>query len=292
MGKKNSPPLAPEPPQVFVWKPRWVVACGQMELRGDLERNRRIALEQIDEAARKHRARLIVLPETALSGYAPSHWALGCASIDFKTLAQAETDVRALARKRKIAVVVGTTTRVRKKFYNTALIIERNGRLAGRYDKLHLTGIGAQCGDAACFAAGERRHFKPLRVAGVKAGVQICFDMRFPETWRVLAMRGARVLLHCVAAFGREGVWKREPLEGTLSTRASENACWLASANCAGPFQYVSSRIIDPDGMVVTRAEYDAEQVISAAIDPDCAGRSGGYIPFRRTDSYRLERKF
>ncbi|MBA2482655.1 MAG: carbon-nitrogen hydrolase family protein [Planctomycetes bacterium] len=271
----------PPAPRPATWKPRLVVACGQMEVTPDIAANRAVILRQMREAKRDHGAGLIVFPETSLSGYAPVHHLPppeGAASIDFPALTRALADVRSAARALRIAVVVGTTTRSAGRLFNSAVAVDARGRATARYDKQHLMPM-----DRTCFTPGAAR-LRPARLAGTRAGLQICFDMRFPEPWRILALAGARLFLHPTYCVGRDQLWKRAAVEANLSSRASENSCWLASANAAGPCQFVSSRIIDPDGLVIARAQDDAEQVISAAIDPAWMGRSGGFLAVRRRD--------
>lgn len=285
---KNNHKRPAEPPQAVVWKPRYVVAAGQMQSGPDLAHNRRVVLDQMHEAARKRRARMIVFPETALSGYGPAHYPNGLRDIDFTYLKRATQDVRAAAKKLKLAVVVGTTIKEGFRYYNTALTISPRGQLAGRYDKIQLTGASTRTGDAAQFAPGAATGLKPVLVDGKKIGVAICLDMRFPELWRMLALQGARIFAHPTAAFGREGLYKLPAIRANISSRASENGCWFVHANTAGPHQFSHSCIIDPDGLVITQAQPDSEQVITAAIDPNWRGR-GGFISMRRTDVYELK---
>ncbi|HYF52435.1 MAG TPA: carbon-nitrogen hydrolase family protein [Planctomycetota bacterium] len=281
---------AEDPPRAAEWKPRLTVAAAQMEVRADIDRNRRVILEQIDEAARKHKARLIVFPETAISGYAPAHCTGGtCDTIDFRAVRKAEQEMRGALKRHRMWGVLGTTECRKGRYYNTALIVDPKGRVAGRYDKIHLTGQRTRTLDTISFSPGAKSCLKTHKAAGTRVGVQICFDMRFPESWRTLALQGARILVHPTAAFGRDSLWKREGIEANLSSRASENSCWLVSANSAGPYQYMASRIVDPDGIVIAKAEVDAEQVISAKIDPDWLGRAGGFLSSRRPDCYKLK---
>ena len=132
------------------------------------------------------------------------------------------------------------------------------------------------------------------RLAAWDAGVLVCYELGFPEISRVLALRGARLLL-APAAFGaaRAHIWRT----ATVS-RALENGCYLAAADTAGPGQrgdYLgASRIVDPRGTVIAEAGDDDEVLIAdldaALVDEVRAGDTGGgghtYFEDRRPALY------
>jgi predicted amidohydrolase len=116
--------------------------------------------------------------------------------------------------------------------------------------------------------------------------VQVCYELGFPEISRVLALRGARLLL-APAAFGaaRAHIWR-----AATTARALENGCYLAAANTAGPGQrgaYLGlSRVVDPRGTVVAEAgEHD--EVLVADLDTHLVDEvregdtGGGHTYFR-----------
>lgn len=254
-------------------------ACGQFFVGPDLSRNLRLVSEQMAEAKERFGAQLLVFPETALSGYAPVHWGCRPERLDFAFLAAALREVQAWARRRRLAVAVGSTVRRRGKYYNRAYLISAAGEIVGRYDKMHLMGAADGTRDAACYEAGRRLLL--CNWAGVPTTPLICADVRFPEPWRLAASAGARLFVHLSAAFGREGLYKKEAMRAHLISRAAENGCWAASANAAGPFQFAETMIVDPDGRVAARAEANVEQVIAARIEP---ARPGGepFLKMRR----------
>jgi 5-aminopentanamidase len=129
-------------------------------------------------------------------------------------------------------------------------------------------------------------------LSGWQAGVLVCYELGFPEIARVLALRGARLLL-APAAFAarREHIWR-----AATTGRALENGCYVAAANTAGPGQrgdYLGmSRIVDPRGTVVAEAA-DEDEVLLADLDADLvdevrAGDGGGHTYFqdRRPELY------
>ena len=99
------------------------------------------------------------------------------------------------------------------------------------------------------------------------SGLQICYDQRFPEPWRVLALRGAQVVLHCSNACVPGDTWKIPVIEAHLRSRAAENGFFVVSVNHGGPSQNWGSVIYDPHGLEVARAGYDCEELVPA--DPD-----------------------
>jgi len=120
--------------------------------------------------------------------------------------------------------------------------------------------------------------------AGWQAGTLVCYELGFPEVARVLALRGARLLLAPSAfAARRAHVWRAATV-----ARALENSCYLAAANTAGPGQrgdYLGmSRIVDPRGTVIAEAG-TGDEVLYADLDAELvdevrAGDGGGHTYF------------
>ena len=120
--------------------------------------------------------------------------------------------------------------------------------------------------------------------AGWQAGTLVCYELGFPEVARVLALRGARLLLAPSAfAARRAHIWRAATV-----ARALENSCYLAAANTAGPGQrgdYLGmSRIVDPRGTVIAEAG-TGDEVLYADLDAELvdevrAGDGGGHTYF------------
>ena len=227
--------------------------------------------------ARRRGVELLVFPETILSGYGPEHWKER--EPDPRVLRAALADVAAQARANRMAVAVGTSDRRGGRWFNTMHLLDRTGRRIARYDKMHLTG-----GDATVYAPGQT--LRVVRWRDVRVGLQICLDMRYPETWRLLCLKGSQVVLHSVAAFGSDA-WKVPVLEGTLRCRAAENGLFIVSANCAGPIQMVASAIVDGRGLLLAQANREVEELITAPLD--FRRPTSTFHRQRRTDSYALK---
>jgi predicted amidohydrolase len=179
------------------------------------------------------------------------------------------------------------------KFYNTSVIIDRRGEIAGRYRKIHLFDVN--------LANGER-HFESDRIEpgdevvtaeidGITFGLSICYDLRFPELYRLLALRGAQVLFVPAAFTLHTG---RDHWEVLLRARAIENLCYVVAPAHVGTYPpnrqcFGRSMIVDPWGLVLAQAQ-DRPGVIMADIDLEQIDSARAQIPSlanRRPSAYR-----
>src|SRR5262249_45974623 len=145
------------------------------------------------------------------------------------------------------------------KLYNTAPLFDRQGSLVASYRKIHLFDAQPRDGDvpyqeSATTAAGDE--IVTAEVEGLRLGLATCYDLRFPELFRALALRGATILLLPSAFTLQTGRDHWEPL---LRARAIENACYVIAAAQIGshPPQRVTfgrSMIVDPWGTVLAQA--------------------------------------
>jgi predicted amidohydrolase len=243
-----------------------VAAC-QTETHDDVEANLSRLSAAVREAA-DGGADLVVLPECALSGYLPAR------DLDLAALAAAEEQLVAGSREAGVWVVLGTTREAGGEWLNTARLYSPSGELVGQYDKTELT-----VGDAEVFAAGST--LPVFSMGEWTVGLQICFDMRFPENWRILRLKGAELVIH-IANASREAAWKLPVLAGAMRSRAAENGMFVVSSNDARPPQMMVSGIYDPDGVALAEAEPDCEQIIFA--DLDRSQVKTDFVDARRTD--------
>lgn len=245
------------------------VAAFQMATGFDVKENARKILGAIASAAERG-AELLVVPECALSGYLPER------ALDFDALEDAERRVTARAAEAGIWLALGTTRRQEQVWYNAALLYSPEGVEVVRYDKTHCTS-----GDAAVFAPGG--DLSVVRAGEWTVGMQICYDMRFPENWRILRRRGAELVIHIVnASLG--DAWKVPVLEGAVRSRAAENGMFVISANDARRPQMMVSAICDPDGRDLARAPQNVEIIIYAELDR--AAVKSDFLNARRTDMW------
>ena len=178
------------------------------------------------------------------------------------------------AREHGMAICGSLYERDGNAVHNTAPVISQQGEIVGRYRKTHLfdvpnrTDIRSGIKESDRITAGDELPVFDLKFA--KVGVSICSDLRFPEVYRELALKGSEVTL-CVSAFLAPRV---DHWEFLLRTRASENQTYVVASGQVGTeprsgIGFVGrSMVIDPWGTIVATAS-DTETVMTTVIDLD-----------------------
>lgn len=240
------------------------VALGQFHAIADKETNlqRMLALHQ--EAATAG-ADLVVFPEMAMYTDDDPRAEFGgvAESLDGPFVQR----LREGAARRGTGIVAGmyeTAPGDGAKTYNTAVAIGTDGGLIGAYRKIHMfDAFGFRESDQNQPGDGELLLFT---LAGVRFGVTICYDLRFPELFRALAERGAEALLLPTAwAHGR----LKELQLSTLSrARAIENTVYFAAADQTGGSVSGNSELIDPMGVTVASIG-EAEGLAIGVVDTE-----------------------
>jgi predicted amidohydrolase len=236
------------------------IAAWQFAGSGDPERN----LAAIDRGlarAKRRKAQLVLFQECALSGYAsvdlPSP-----AAIDRAALAEAERTLRAAVRARGLWAAVGTTafSGPDGRAQNALTLIGPDGRARGTYAKRAMYGD-----DARHYAPGSEAGGLHT-VEGIRTGLRICYEFRFPEYFReLLAARAALGLV----AFSMVGPTpaKRPVARAHLVSRAAENGLWLLSANSVSQAQNAPTCLVDPDGTVVEELPDGREDLLVGTVE-------------------------
>lgn len=182
--------------------------------------------------------------------------------------------MQTLAKAQGVTVLIGSIRALEagmEKPFNRSVLISPDGAIAATYDKIHLFDVtlpdGHRYEESAQAQAGGTPVLAPLGAA--KLGLSICYDLRFPQLYRALALAGAEVLA-VPSAFTRptgKAHWRT-----LLMARAIENAAYVvAPAQCGthpgGRETYGHSMIIDPWGEVLAEADGEHPGVIIAKID-------------------------
>jgi predicted amidohydrolase len=247
-----------------------IAAVVQLTSTADRARNLATA-DRLTRAAAAAGAQLVVLPEKWAVLGTPEQTAAGAEPLDGPAL----TWARGAARELGIDLVAGSIAeRVpgREKGSNTSVHIGPDGEVRATYRKLHMFDV-----DVGGHSYRESEHEDPgdeivlsSAADGTELGMTVCYDLRFPELYRILAVRGARVLI-VPAAFTLTTT--REHWEVLLRARAIEDQCYVVAANQIGEHapgirSGGRSMIVDPWGVVLAQAP-DAETFATAELDLD-----------------------
>ena len=266
-------------------------AAVQLTATADRDRNLDTADRLTREAAARG-AELVLLPEKWSVYGRPDDIVAGAEPLDGPAL----TWARGAARELGIDLVAGSIAEHvegAERGANTSVHIGPDGEDRAVYRKVHMFDVevgGRVYRESEIEAPGEELVVTET-ADGVEVGLSICYDLRFPELYRILAVRGARVLT-VPAAFTLTTT--REHWEVLLRARAIEDQCYVIAANQVGePAPGIQtggrSMIVDPWGLVLAQAP-DAECVVVADLDLDRLADVRAKIPSlanRRPVAYR-----
>jgi predicted amidohydrolase len=234
------------------------VVIAQMRVGREVARNRETICSLLRRTAPGD---WVVFPEGALTGYFPGE-------PDYLAdTGRAEVEValerlRAVVARRGCHCLLGTARFVADGWRNSAVLLSPGSEVRC-YDKNVLNPL-----DSRRFVAG---HGLPVwEVDGVKVGVQICWELLFPQRWAQLKRNGAQVVFHLNNAVEPDDAF----WEHILLARAFENRYFVASANNAAAPQTLPSYLIAPSGETLLTGEPRIEQSLSCELDP-FSGRAG-----------------
>lgn len=257
------------------------------------------ACRMIEEAAQRN-VDILTFSELFLTPFFPNRLV---ENFDhFFTLADGEIlqEIRAAARKAELAVILPFGERANTGLYNAALVCDRRGSVVGTYRKTHIPAYfpNEKVGGTGSY---EKFYFTPgeglpvFDLDGIKIGIQICNDQLYPEPSRVLALRGAEIIIMpiCYSVYSdpehRNAIW-----DVAMRARAFENGVFVVAANqvgLEGVRQHLGrSMIVDPRGTIISEAGREHEELLVAAINVDSVSAYRKKFPWwrdRRPDLYR-----
>jgi predicted amidohydrolase len=247
------------------------VAVVQLDPKlGEPERNLEVCLERL-EAAAAAGAELLVLPECAIPGYMFDSLEEGLAFAEEVPGSSVETLERECARLGMHAVC-GLLERDGDRLRNAAVLVGPEG-LIGTYWKTHLPFLGVD----RFTTAGDELHVWETALGRI--GVEICYDLRFPEVTRTLALHGADLVAH-PTNFPMAAKVQTEVI--TLA-RAAENRIYLLTANRVGKERWGEfcgqSQIVDPYGVRLAEADPTEEVMLVGEVDHEKARDKDYVIP-------------
>ena len=278
------------------------VAMVQMRCGANPEQNLTRAIEFIREAA-KGGAEIVCLPELFRSQYF-------CQSEDHDNFSLAEsipgpsTDALAkLAREKSVVIVASLfEKRAAGVYHNTAVVIDADGNILGKYRKMHIPDDPSYY-EKFYFTPGDLG-FQSWKTACGNLGVCVCWDQWYPEAARLTALRGAEILFYPTAIgwHPREkkkyGAAQFSAWQTMQRSHAIANGCFVAAANRVGHEApaggdgiefWGQSFICAPSGEILAQGSFDREEIVSAEVEWKRVDQHRTHWPFlrdRRVDAY------
>jgi N-carbamoylputrescine amidase len=279
----------------------FAVGLVQMRCSIDPDDNLRRAREALREAARRG-AQVACLPELFRTRYFcqvedPSRFDLA------EPIPGPTTEALAAVARETRMVVVGSIfeRRAAGVYHNTAVVLDADGSLRGRYRKMHIPDDPLYY-EKYYFTPGDLG-FQALDTQVARVGTLVCWDQWFPEAARLTALKGAEVLFY-PTAIGWHPAEKAESGEAQASAweivqraHAINNGLFVAAVNrvghegpAGGGLEFWGgSFVADPFGRIIARAGREAEEVLIATCDPHLQEETRRNWPFlrdRRIDAY------
>lgn len=274
-----------------------VLGLVQMRCKDDVKVNLQNAIDKINFAAGKG-AQIICLPELFRTLYFPQ-------SEDTEQFSLAETipgkttnELSKVAKARKVSIIAPIfEKRTQGIYHNSAVVIEANGRIVGKYRKMHIPDDPSFY-EKFYFAPGDLG-FQSFNTKHAKIGLLICWDQWFPEAARLAALQGAQIIFY-PTAIGWHDSEKKSVAEAQLQAwetvqrgHAIANGAFVAAVNRVGREGglnfWGSSFVSSPLGEVIARASRDREEVLIVKCDLDKIDETRQSWPFlrdRRIDAY------
>jgi omega-amidase len=254
------------------------IAC----VLGDVSANL-AKMQDFSRRAKNAGAELIIFPEASDTGYSmpvirqqATPWTEG-----------AVPALQAMAKEVELTIVAGVSERTGEQIYNSQVFIDPRGEILASYRKTHLF-VCAPNDESSCYTPGEK--FVSVGASRFTFGLGICYDIRFPEVCRTLALE------HNANVFLISSAWptpRAQHLRALAVARAIENQSYLVLSNRTGVDAGVTccglSAIIAPSGEMIAQASTDQEELIMGDISTDEIGAVRAKVPVfrdRRTDLY------
>jgi predicted amidohydrolase len=198
-------------------------------------------------------------------------------------------------RQQSISLIFPVAEQVGPVPYNTAFVIDDSGMIIGRYRKAHLPGSFPKDPDPP-ISTYERLAFAPspggfpvFELSGLRVGIQICYDINFPEGFRILALKGAHVIFYPTNAFdfrSNTAETSREKDDFLARARAYENTVYFVKVNKRGEEHgrtFTSpTRIFGPRGEILDTLETEDDGILVRDIDRESVIEARRRLPWGR----------
>jgi len=254
------------------------LAFAQISSKRESKSENLLKIEKLTLKAKQQGADLIIFPEMSLTGYVLLDQVYELA----ETIPGPSTQkIETLAKKTGMHIIFGMpelSEKTQATIFNTAVCVGPQG-LIGKYRKMYLP-------THSIFE--EKRYFRPGYEATAfqtelgNIGLTICYDVFFPEVYRLIRLKGAQLII-CISA---SPAVRRTYFEILTSARALENTAFLAYVNLAGVQDglqfWGGSRLVGPTGDVLAKAKYDEEDFVVCEVDFSDLKAAETFIPTLR----------
>ncbi len=236
------------------------VATCQFPVSADVASNAEWIRNQICQA-KQLGADVVHFPEVALSGYAGvDHPHLN--EFNWQGQRIELESILALAASQKVWIVLGAAHQLSapNKPHNSLYVINSEGEIVDRYDKRFCTS-----GDLKHYSPGE--HFAVFEINGVRCGLLICYDIRFPELYRQYQKLGVQLMFHSFYnARQKPGSIHPRIMPPTAQARAATNHMFLSVNNSSAPHSW-ASLFVTPDGLIEQQLPLDEPGIMINLVD-------------------------
>ncbi len=251
------------------------LALAQISSRREDKKSNLQKMKELTIKAKKQGADLIIFPEMALTGYVVKDQIYQLAE---KIPGPSVENMQVIAKKNDMHIIFGMpelSEKTQATIYNSAVFVGPNGFI-GKYRKMYLP-------THSVFE--EKRYFRPGYQTAVfdtnlgKIGLSICYDIFFPEIFRLLRLQGAQLIV-CISA---SPAVRKSYFEVLTMARAIENTVYLAYVNLSGIEDglqfWGGSRLVTPTGDLTAKAKYNEEDFVTCQVDYHDLRTAEPFIP-------------
>jgi len=254
------------------------LALAQISSKRENKKENLHKIEKLAVKAKEQDADLVIFPELSLTGYVLHDQIYELAEI---IPGPSTKKIEELAEKTGMHIIFGMPERsekTRATIYNTAVFVGPNGFI-GKYRKMYLP-THSVFEEKRYFRLGYRPAVFHTPVGNI--GIFICYDIFFPEVFRLTRLKGAELMV-CISA---SPAVRRSYFEILTAARALENTAFLAYVNLAGVEDglqfWGGSRLVGPTGDLLAKAKYDEEDVVLSVVDYSDLRHVETFIPTLR----------
>ncbi len=246
----------------------FVAACVQIAVTpNDVQANINKGIAWLEKAVSEYEAELVVFPETVTTSFVTGLETKELWDLVDEVPGRITRDVQAAAKSLGVHVVWPSYRRgpERGVIYNSAILIGPDGEIIGVYDKTH-PAPWERLDGGGWVTVGNRADVFETALGSI--GMMICYDGDFPELSRLLAVRGAEIIVRAAALQRSYDIWYI-----TNAARAYDNHVYLVASNLVGPdargnYGFGHSMIVNPIAWRLAQAR-GTEEIIAARLDPD-----------------------